>query len=83
MKNHFDQKARKRHIHLTLNEDLVRQAHTMTHNLSGVVESLLTDFVKRKNQQHFNESRTLEKTIATWNAFSRKFDSLADEHATL
>lgn len=83
MRNHFDQKARKRRIHLSLNEDLVHQARTMTNNLSGVVESLLTDFVKRKKQQHFDESRTLEATIATWNDFSRKFDSLADEHTTL
>jgi len=83
MKNHFDQKARKRRIHLSLNEDLVRQARTMTNNLSGVVESTLTDFVWRKNQQYFAESRSLETTIATWNAFSRKFDSLADEHSTI
>jgi len=83
MRNHFDQKSRKRHIHLSLNEDLARQARTMTNNLSGVVELLLTDFVKRKKQQHFDESRTLETTIATWNAFSRKSDSMADEHTTL
>ena len=83
MRNHFDQKSRKRHIHLSLNEDLVRQARTMTNNLPGNVELLLTDFVKRKDQQHFNELRTLEATIATWNDFSRKFDSLADEHTTL
>jgi len=35
--------ARKRPVNLTLNEDLVTQARALTDNLSGVVESLLTD----------------------------------------
>jgi Post-segregation antitoxin CcdA len=42
MKADFDAGARKRPVNLTLNEDLVSQAKSMTDNLSGVVEALLS-----------------------------------------
>ena len=83
MKSTYDQQARKRPVNLTLNEDLVLQARTMTDNLSGVVESLLKDFVERKRQQRLAEAKALEATIATWNDFSSKVGSFADEHSTL
>lgn len=83
MKSTYDQQARKRPVNLTLNEDLVRQARTMTDNLSGIVESLLKDFVERKRQQHLAEAKALEVTIATWNDFGSKVGSFADEHSTL
>ena len=35
--------ARKRAVNLTLSEDLVQEAKVMTDNLSGVVESLLSE----------------------------------------
>jgi len=40
MKADFDAGARKRPVNLTLNEDLVSQAKSMTDNLSGLVEGL-------------------------------------------
>lgn len=83
MKSTYDQQARKRPVNLTLNEDLVLQARTMTDNLSGVVESLLKDFVEQKRQQHLAEAKALEATIATWNDFGSKIGSFADEHTTL
>lgn len=83
MKTTHDQQARKRPVNLTLNEDLVLQARTMTDNLSGVVESLLKDFVERENQQRLDEAKALEQTIATWNDFGDKVGSFADEHSTL
>jgi antitoxin CcdA len=43
MKSGYNLAARKRPVNLTLNEDLVQQAKGMTNNLSGVVESLLSD----------------------------------------
>ena len=39
--------ARKRPVNLTLNEDLVNRAKGIADNLSGVVESLLADYVAR------------------------------------
>ena len=83
MKSIYDQQARKRPVNLTLNEDLVLQARTMTNNLSGVVESLLKDFVERKRQQRLAEAQALEATIAIWNDFDSKVGSFADEHSTL
>ena len=83
MKSIYDQQARKRPVNLTLNEDLVLQARTMTDNLSGVVESLLKDFVERENQQRLAEAKALDQTIATWNDFGDKVESFADEHSTL
>ena len=83
MKSISIQQVRKRPVNLTLNEDLVLQARTMTDNLSGVVESLLKDFVERKRQQRLAEAQALEATIATWNDFGSKVESFADEHSTL
>ncbi|OFZ70935.1 MAG: plasmid maintenance protein CcdB [Betaproteobacteria bacterium RBG_16_58_11] len=83
MKSNYDPQARKRPVNLTLNEDLVLQARTMTNNLSGVVESLLKDFVERKRQQRLAEAQALEATIAIWNDFDSKVGSFADEHSTL
>ena len=59
------------------------QARTLTDNLSGVVESLLKDFVERENQQRLAEAKAIAQTIATWNDFGEKVDSFADEHSTL
>ncbi len=83
MKSTYDKQARKRPVNLTLNEDLVLQARTMTNNLSGVVESLLKDFVERKRQQRLAEAQALEVNIGTWNDFGSKTGSFADEHSTL
>lgn len=83
MKSTYDQQSRKRPVNLTLNESLVIQARTMTDNLSGVVESLLQDFVEREHQQRLAEAKALQATIAIWNDFGDKSGSFADEHSTL
>ena len=83
MKSNPLKQVRKRPVNLTLNEDLVLQARTMTDNLSSVVESLLKDFVERKRQQRLTENQALAATIATWNDFGSKVSSFADEHSTL
>jgi hypothetical protein len=51
--------------------------------LSGVVESLLTDFVRRERAKRAAHAKALQATIATWNEFHEKFGSFADEHSTL
>lgn len=83
MRARYDQDARKRPVNLTLNEDLVVQARELTDNLSGVVESLLADFVEHERRKRVAKNKTLEATIATWNAFNDKFGSFADEYSTL
>lgn len=83
MKTSYNLQARKRPVNLTLNEDLVLQARGMTDNLSGVVESLLANFVEHERQQRYAKAQTVETTIATWNDFNTKLGSFADEHSTL
>ena len=79
----FDSEARKRPVNLTLNEDLVVQVRGLTNNLSGVVESLLADYVEHEHRQRMAKARTLEATISMWNAFNARHGSFADQYSTL
>lgn len=83
MEYNYDPRARKRPVNLTLNEDLVHKAKSMTGNLSGVVESLLSDFVARERRQRLAKADELAATIALWNAFDAKSTSISDEYSTL
>jgi antitoxin CcdA len=75
--------ARKRPVNLTLNEDLVTQARKLTDNLSGVVESLLSDYIEHERQQQLTKAKTVEATVSMWNDFNGKHGSFADEYSTL
>lgn len=75
--------ALKRPVNLTLNEDLVLQARSLTNNLSAVVESLLTDYVARHQQERLAKIRQAEATAAAWNAFNERSSAFADEYSTL
>lgn len=75
--------TRKRPVNLTLNEDLVAQAKDITDNLSGVVESLLADFVAQEQRHRLAKAKALETTIAVWNDFDAKIGSFADEYSSL
>ena len=83
MKAVYDREVRKRPVNLTLNEDLVAQAKAMTDNLSGVVESLLADFVANEEKQRAVKAKALKTAIAGWNEFNAKRGSFADDHSTL
>jgi len=75
--------SRKRAVNLTLNEDLVAQAKSLTDNLSGVVESLLSDYVSREQRERLERSNAVEAAVASWNAFNSRSGSLTDECTTL
>ncbi len=79
----FRSEARKRPVNLTLNEDLVVQVRGLTNNLSGVVESLLADYVEHEHQQRIAKTKTVDATISMWNAFNAKHGSFADEYSSL
>ena len=79
----YARQARKRPVNLTLNEDLVSQAKAMTNNLSGVVESLLADFVANEERQRTAKAKTLQKAIAGWNDFNARQGLFADDYSTL
>jgi antitoxin CcdA len=83
MKNEFDPASRKRPVNLTLNEDLVIQAKSLTDNLSSVVESLLSDFVRREQRERLQRSKAIEAAMLSWNEFNFKSGSIADEYSSL
>jgi antitoxin CcdA len=83
MKTAFNVAARKRPVNLTLNEDLVSLAKSMTDNLSGVVESLLLQFVERESQERLLKTKAVQATSAAWNKFNAKSGSIADEYSAL
>jgi antitoxin CcdA len=75
--------ARKRPVNLTLNEDLVMRARSLTDNLSGVVESLLTDYVAQEDAKRRAQHDMVAATVASWNDFNDRQGSFADEYSTL
>lgn len=79
----YDTTARKRPVNLTLNEDLVDHARRLTDNLSGVVESLLADYVERAGLDREQRRREVAAAIEAWNEHAAKHDSLADEYSPL
>jgi antitoxin CcdA len=83
LKKGFNAAARKRAVNLTLNEELVSQAKAITDNLSGVVESLLTEFVDRENRARMAKAKVVEETVAAWNRFNSDSGSIADEYSSL
>jgi antitoxin CcdA len=83
IKSNFDATARKRPVNLTLNEDLVIQAKSLTDNLSGVVESLLAGYVAKALDERLARSEAVESTVKMWNEFDAKLGSIADEYSTL
>lgn len=83
MKSTFNCEARKRPVNLSLNEDLVVQARGLTNNLSGVVETLLAEYVEQQHQQRIARARELQATVSMWNEFNAKHGSFADEYSSL
>lgn len=83
MKSVHTRGVRTRPVNLTLSENLVIQAKEITDNPSGVVESLLSDFVANEQEQRIVKVKALEATIAVWNGFHARQSSFADDHSTL
>jgi len=79
----FDTSARKRPVNLTLNDDLVAQARTLTDNLSGLVEQLLADHVEQLGQDREARERAIAATVDAWNEHGAKHGSIADEYSPL
>jgi antitoxin CcdA len=75
--------ARKRPVNLTLNEDLVIQAKSLTDNLSSVVELLLTQFVAQASRERLAKAKVVDATVAVWNRFNSDSGSIADEYSSL
>ena len=83
MKAAYNLDARKRAVNLTLNEDLLAHVREVTQNLSGIVESLLADYLVRERQRRTAQANLVESTVALWNQFAEDHGSFADDHSTL
>ena len=83
MKRSAEKAARKRPVNLTLSEELVAEAKGITGNLSGVVESLLADFVSKERERRMGVVAEARATVALWNEFGERNGSFADDHSTL
>lgn len=83
MKTAFNAAVLKRPVNLTLNEDLVSRAKAMTDNLSGVVESLLAEFVERQDKERLAKASIVATTVVAWNRFNCDLGSIADEYSSL
>lgn len=79
----FDISARKRPVNLTLNADLVDRVRELTDNLSGVVETLLADYLEQQRLAGLARHRVSEATAAAWNTFNSEHGSIADEFSSL
>ena len=83
MKRTAEKAARKRPVNLSLSEDLVEEVKGVTSNLSGVVESLLADFVSKERERRLDVVEDARATVALWNDFAERQGSFADDHSTL
>jgi antitoxin CcdA len=83
MKAAYNVAARKRAVNLSLNEDLLEHVREVTPNLSGVVESLLAEYLVRERQRRAAQANVVESTVALWNQFADDHGSFADDHSTL
>lgn len=79
----IERRGPKRPVNLTLDAALVKRARAMSDNLSGRVESLLVEFVeKREAEDRANADRS-ERAARSWNDFAERIGSFADEFSTL
>lgn len=79
----YDGAAPKRPVNMTLNEGLVRQARSITSNLSETVENLLAGFVAGAEANAAQRAQQLADHIAANDAFVARHGSLADKFSIL
>jgi antitoxin CcdA len=79
----YDRKAAKRAVNLSLNEDLVRAAKTLTGNLSETVETLLSDFVEAEAARQAERERQIDAYVAWSSGMIEKYGAFGDEFSTL
>ena len=75
--------SRKRPVNLSLSEDLLAEAKSMTDNLSAVVESLLADYIAKQHQERTEVQQHADAVAMAWNCFNEQHDSFSDEYSTL
>ncbi len=73
----------KKPVNMTLSEDLVREARSLTPNLSHTVEQLLTGYVEAQQKQRAERERLIDESIRMIEAHHEEFGLWGEEFSTL
>jgi antitoxin CcdA len=73
----------KKPVNMTLSEDLVREARTLTGNLSETVEQLLAEFIQAARSRNAEKEQRIDATIAMLNELYDKDGGLGEEFSLL
>ena len=73
----------KKSVNMTLSEDLVREARTLTGNLSETVEQLLAEFIQAARSRNAETEQRIDATIAMLNELYDKHGGLGEEFSLL
>ena len=60
-------------VNMSLGEDLVREAQTLTSDLSKTVEGLLTTYIAKEQSKRADEQRAIDAAITATNDFVEQF----------
>lgn len=78
-----DRKGTQRPVNLSLDEELVRQARSMTPNLSQTVESLLAGYIEAERARRADADRQIDALVAASNGFIAAHGAFGDAFSTL
>ncbi len=73
----------KRPVNMTLSEDLVRDARSLTTNLSETVEKLLSEYIDAQRQKREEKERLIDESIRIIQAHQEEFGLWGEEFSTL
>jgi len=73
----------KKPVNMTLSEDLVREARSLTTNLSDTVEKLLADYVDTQQKKRQEKARLIDESIRLIQAHQEEFGLWGEEFSTL
>jgi len=73
----------KKPVNMTLSEDLVRDARTLTANLSETVEKLLAEYVDAEQRRRAEHESLIDETIEMAKAHYRERGLWGEEYSTL
>lgn len=76
-------RAPKRHVNLSLNDDLVQKVRALTGNVSERVENLLAEYLETECAKRALAEGQLEQALHAWNQFGEDEPNFADVHSTL
>lgn len=76
----FDHAASKRTISVDLNGDLLRQAERYTGDLSSTLETLLAEFISRKEVRESLDDETVAEALHEFSALHGTYGLVSEEY---